>query len=170
MLLTARGQPRLGIKQPNLGQAWLQADCPGPVVMHTRTGTTDRPPRGHRALALESAPPAQNPGTRVCPLGVNYWKLQFYLRGKLECRVCGAVWPLIWWISSGFRPPGAVATDIRADSTLMRRNLSCRGQFRHYVGTIWTLPLLRFQRFTCTLCYASGPEIGLPGRQHSHVT
>jgi hypothetical protein len=27
---------------------------------------------------------------------------------------------LIWWIPGGFRPLGAVATDIRADSTLIR--------------------------------------------------
>ena len=52
-------------------------------------------------------------------LGVNYWKLKFYLRAKLECRVFGAVWPLIWWISGGFRPPVAVATVIRADSNLI---------------------------------------------------
>ncbi len=50
-------------------------------------------------------------------LGVAHWKLHFYLRAKLECWVFGAVWPLIWWISSGVRPPGAVGTDIRTDST-----------------------------------------------------
>ncbi len=37
-----------------------------------------------------------------------------------RCRIVGAVWPLILWISGGFRPPGAVATDIRADSTSIR--------------------------------------------------
>ncbi len=49
-------------------------------------------------------------------LGIS-WKLKFYLRDKLECRVFGAVWHLIWGISGGCRLPGAVATDIRADST-----------------------------------------------------
>ncbi len=35
--------------------------------------------------------------------GVNYWKLTVYLRAKLECRVFGAVWPLLWWIWGRFR-------------------------------------------------------------------
>ncbi len=37
-------------------------------------------------------------------LGVNYWKLDFYLRAKLECRVFGALRPLIWWSWGGFSP------------------------------------------------------------------
>ncbi len=53
-------------------------------------------------------------------LGVNYWRLNFPLRAKLGGQILGEVWPLIWWISGGFRPPGAVATDIRADPTLIR--------------------------------------------------
>ncbi len=36
-------------------------------------------------------------------LRVNYWRLNVYFRAKLECRVFGAVWPLIW---GGFRPQG----------------------------------------------------------------
>jgi hypothetical protein len=43
------------------------------------------------------------------PIGVKYLKFDFYLRAKLECRVSGTVWLLIWWISGGVRPPGAVA-------------------------------------------------------------
>ncbi len=35
------------------------------------------------------------------------------VRFGVECRMFGAVWLLIWWIWSGFRHPGAVATDIR---------------------------------------------------------
>ena len=52
---------------------------------------------------------------------VNYWKLKLYLRAELECRGFGLVRPLIWWIWVGFRPPAAVATDMRADSTSIRR-------------------------------------------------
>ncbi len=54
-------------------------------------------------------------------LGVNYWKLNFYFRVKLDCRVLRAVLPLIWWIWDGFTLPGAVAADIRAESTLIRQ-------------------------------------------------
>ncbi len=54
-------------------------------------------------------------------LGVNYWKLTFYLRLKLEGQIFGAVGPMIWWIWGGVRSPGAVAADIRTDSTLTRR-------------------------------------------------
>ncbi len=46
---------------------------------------------------------------------------QILPRGQAGMSGFGAVWPLILWISVGFRPPGAVATDIRADSTLIRR-------------------------------------------------
>ncbi len=59
-------------------------------------------------------------GPGVLLLGVNYWRLNFHVRAKLACRICGAVWLLIWWIWGGFRPPEAVATDIRADSMLIR--------------------------------------------------
>ncbi len=38
-------------------------------------------------------------------MGANYWKLNFFLRAKLEYRIFGAVWPLIWWIWGGFRLP-----------------------------------------------------------------
>ncbi len=48
------------------------------------------------------------------------WRLKSYFRAKLECHVSEAVWALIGWMSGGFRPPGAVATDIRADPTLIR--------------------------------------------------
>ena len=61
--------------------------------------------------------------------------LEAYLRAKLECRIFGAARPLIWWMSGGFRPPGAVATEIRADWTLIRRELalprSDSTRFRH---------------------------------------
>ncbi len=40
----------------------------------------------------------------------------FDLRAKLGCVVSVALWLLIWWVSGGFRPPGAVATEIRANS------------------------------------------------------
>ncbi len=53
--------------------------------------------------------------------GVNYWRLNFYLRAQLECRIFGAVWAWIWLILGGFRPPGAVVTDIWADATVIRR-------------------------------------------------
>ncbi len=53
-------------------------------------------------------------------LRVDYWKLKFYLRAELACWVFGAVWPLFCRIWVGFRPPGAIATDIQADSTLIR--------------------------------------------------
>ncbi len=42
-------------------------------------------------------------------LGVNYWKLNVYIRAKLECRVFGRV------------GPGAVAPNIGADSIVIRR-------------------------------------------------
>ncbi len=54
-------------------------------------------------------------------LGVNYWKLAFYHRAELECRCFEAVRPLIWQILGGLKRPVAVATDILADSTLIRR-------------------------------------------------
>ncbi len=57
----------------------------------------------------------------IYTVGVKYWRLNFYLRAKLKCRISGAVWHLVWWIWGGFRPPGAVATEIRADSALIRR-------------------------------------------------
>jgi hypothetical protein len=65
---------------------------------------------------------------------VSYWKLESDLRAKLEFGVFGAVWLLIWLIWGSFRPPGAVATDIRADSTLIRRYVAC--QIGHYFDTI----------------------------------
>ncbi len=52
-----------------------------------------------------------------CKLRVNYWYLNIDLRAKLECRILGVVWALIWWIWGGFRPLGPVTTDIRVDST-----------------------------------------------------
>jgi hypothetical protein len=63
----------------------------------------------------------EKPSKRADRLGANYWKLKFDLRAKLESRVSGAVPPLICWIWGGVRPPGAVAPDIRAGSTLIRR-------------------------------------------------
>ncbi len=86
--------------------------------------------------------PALGPST---VLGVNSWELDFHTRAKLEWWVFGVVLHLIWWISGGFRPPGAVAPDIRADSTLIRRfdvKLYCRGRIRHHFDTILTFLLL----------------------------
>ncbi len=57
---------------------------------------------------------------RRLQLRVNYWELNIDLRAKLERRVFGSVWLLIWWIWGSFRPPGSVTTDIRPDSTLIR--------------------------------------------------
>ncbi len=58
--------------------------------------------------------------------------------------IFGAFGALIW-ISSCFRPPGPTATDIRADSTLIRHELalprSDSTQFRHYFVT----PVVNFQ-------------------------
>ncbi len=51
------------------------------------------------------------------------WKLNFDLRAQLECRIFGAAWPSIWWISDGFMPSGAVAADIRTDSTSIIENI-----------------------------------------------
>ncbi len=73
--------------------------------------------RGPGLAVPGDGPGAPGPG----PLGVNYWKLKFDLRAKLECWIFGAVLPFIWWISGGVGPTGAVAADIRADSTLIRR-------------------------------------------------
>ncbi len=84
-------------------------------------------------------------------MGVIYWELKFHLRAMLECWLFGPVWPLIWWIWRGFRPPGEVATDIRADSTLIRRKFALPRSdstlFRHY----FDIPVvdLRFLQFAC---------------------
>ena len=67
-----------------------------------------------------------------------YWKLNSTAGLSWDVEVSGMFWPLIWWISVGFRPPGAVATAIRADSTLIRHLLALPGsdstRFRHYFG------------------------------------
>ncbi len=43
-----------------------------------------------------------------------------------------------------FQAPGTVATDIRADSTFIRRVLPCRGQIRHDFCTVLTFLFFNF--------------------------
>ncbi len=70
-------------------------------------------------------------------LGVSCWRLNVYLRAKLECRVFGTDWLLIWRIWGGIRPSGAGCDRyscrfdivrhefalLRSDSTLFRHGL-----------------------------------------------
>ncbi len=51
----------------------------------------------------------------------NYGRLKFDLLAKFGCLVFGVVLRLIWRVWGGFRPPGAVSTESRADSTFSRR-------------------------------------------------
>ncbi len=49
--------------------------------------------------------PAQKPCVKHPRVGVNYRKLNVYLRAKLECLVSDVAGPLIWWMWGGFRSP-----------------------------------------------------------------
>ncbi len=77
--------------------------------------------RSTREAQAANLPPDPWAGPESAYISPARWKLKLYLRAKLECRVFGAVWPLIWLILGGFRFFGAVGTDFRTDPTLTRR-------------------------------------------------
>ncbi len=84
------------------------------------------------AMVEDLAAEFETRSVRTDCLGVNYGRLDVYLRAKLVCRV----WPLIWWISGGFRLPGGVATDILGRFDI-NSNLICLASVRF--DTILTL-------------------------------
>jgi hypothetical protein len=96
--------------------AQLGYDLAAVVVRAKRSKATQS-----RTNGQELGGPWQPPNPVIGFLAVNYWKLNFDLRAMLECGVFAAVWPSIRRISGGLRPPGAVATEIRAGSTSIRR-------------------------------------------------
>ncbi len=74
------------------------------------------PTTGNRFVGLRGRPDPKHiifPAgpTKTClknqRVGANYWKLNLYLRAKLERLVFGAVWLVIWCTWGSFRPlPG----------------------------------------------------------------
>ncbi len=134
----AGGRPREGLPGPQ------------PIMFYFLSGQRS----ATTLLGVQTALAGPQASLETCGwfLSRNYWKLQVYLRAKLECRVFGAVWPLIWWIWSGFSPPppGRVRPIFGTIRHEFDVNLPCRGQIRHYFDI--HVVNLRFQWFACNLC------------------
>ncbi len=113
---------------------------------------------GSQAAGFAQAP------TMRCKLLEAY----LYFRAKLECMIAGAVWPLIWWISDGFRPPRSVATEIRTDSTVIRHPPALPRSDSTLFRQECDIPVVNFriQAFTCK----TGKRPLAPGRVRAPFT